>query len=100
MIDNSALKAEEEGFEPPVHRCTTVFKTVDTKTQTPPDKELTFSSNNHLQASLQTQENSPTPLPTELIEIIKSWDELPDHIKQTIQTLVGSVSGKSEEISK
>jgi hypothetical protein len=31
-----------------------------------------------------------------LVEIINSWDILPDHIKQTIKTLVGSVTVKSE----
>ena len=46
-----------------------------------------------------TEENSSTPLPSELIEIVNSWPDLPEHIKQTIKTLVGSVTVKSEEIS-
>ncbi|MBW8014652.1 MAG: hypothetical protein FVQ82_00565 [Planctomycetes bacterium] len=43
------------------------------------------------------EENSTTALPSELIEIINSWDKLPEHIKQTIQTLVGSVTARSGE---
>ena len=46
-----------------------------------------------------TEENSSTPLPSELIEIVNKWDSLPDHIKQTIKTLVGSVTVTNEEIS-
>ena len=35
----------------------------------------------------------------ELGQVINIWSELPDHIKQTIETLVGSVAAKNEEIS-
>lgn len=35
----------------------------------------------------------------ELKQIIAVWSELPDHIKQTIETLVGAVTMKNEEIS-
>jgi len=36
-LDTDPLQAEEEGFEPPVHRCTTVFKTVTiSRSDTPP----------------------------------------------------------------
>ena len=34
----------------------------------------------------------------ELEQIIAVWAELPEHIKQTIETLVGSVTPKNEEI--
>ena|GEM_PF-6738587 len=37
LTDTDSLQAEEEGFEPPVHRCTTVFKTVTiSRSDTPP----------------------------------------------------------------
>ena len=36
---------------------------------------------------------------SELTEIIEAWSELPEHIKQTIMTLLGSVAVISEEIS-
>ena len=37
LTDTNSLQAEEEGFEPPVHRCTTVFKTVTiSRSDTPP----------------------------------------------------------------
>ncbi len=38
-------------------------------------------------------------IPVELAEIIAVWPELPEHIKQTIETLVGSVTDTSKEIS-
>jgi hypothetical protein len=66
------------------------------------DKDLEQASNTAYKPAYKDgkiEGNPPAPLPSELIEIINSWDMLPDHIKQTIQTLVGSVSGKSEEIS-
>ena len=42
LIDNGAKLTEEEGFEPPVHRCTTVFKTATiSHSVTPPALLLT-----------------------------------------------------------
>ena len=63
--------------------------------------------NNELNDTLQN-----TPQPTrvqnpvhilqkhpELQQVVNAWAELPEHIKQTIETLVGSVTIKNEEIS-
>ena len=76
---------------------------IDKTTQVQESKGLTVTGKAILQTSLQTEsENSQKPtdsLPPELIEIVKAWDNLPDHIKQTIETLVGSVTIKNEEIS-
>jgi hypothetical protein len=87
------------GFEPLtfgfVDRCKKNVKPVKTKACEPPPNQLTRK----LTPSLQKANLAMAELPKELTEIINSWDKLPDHIKQTIQTLVGSVSDKSEEIS-
>ena len=76
---------------------------IDKTTQVQENKELTGTGKAILQTSLQTEsENSQKPtdsLPPELIEIVKAWDNLPDHIKQTIETLVCSVTDTSKEIS-
>lgn len=76
---------------------------IDKTTQVQESKGLTVTGKASLQTSLQTEsENSQKPtdsLPSELATIIAAWPELPDHIKQTIETLVGSVTIKNEEIN-
>ena len=88
------------GFEPLtfgfVDRCKKNVNPAKTKTCEPPPNQVTRK----LTPSLQKANLAMAELPQELTKIINSWAALPDHIKQTIQTLVGSVSGKSEEISK
>ncbi len=88
------------GFEPLtfgfVDRCKEKVKPVRIKTCEQSTEQLT----QELTPSPQQANLDMSELPQELTKIINSWDKLPDHIKLTIQTLVGSVSGKSEEISK
>ena len=38
-------------------------------------------------------ESATIIIPSELAEIVDAWGDLPDHIRQTIQTLVSSVTG-------
>ncbi len=54
-----------------------------------------------LTPTLQQANLDMAELPQELAEIIEKWDKLPDHIKQTIQTLVGSVTiAGNDNVSK
>jgi hypothetical protein len=50
-----------------------------------------------LTEKLTAHEKLDTPLPPELIEIVNSWENLPEHIKQTIRTLMSSVTVTSED---
>ena len=63
-------------------------------------KTKTYSKAIQVLKKQKNEENSPAPLPSDLNEIISKWDALPDHIKQTIKTLVSSVTVTSEENNK
>ncbi|RKY13057.1 MAG: hypothetical protein DRP52_03675 [Planctomycetota bacterium] len=58
------------------------------------NKELTGSPQNPLQTSLQKDSEDTSDqgnsYPAELQELINQWDELPEHVRQTIQMLVES----------
>ena len=48
--------------------------------------------------SQMAAENTATPLPSELAEIASVWSGLPEHIRQTIKTLVSVTVQKDNEI--
>ena len=98
LTDTDSLQAEEEGFEPPVHLCTKVFKTEQEHTQPINNKGLNNSSEHLLQENLQgCSECLQNALPSELFELISVWDELPEHVRQTIKMLVDTAAGKNAD---
>ena len=45
-------------------------------------------------------ESATIIISNELAEIVDAWGDLPDHIKQTIQTLINSVTGRIGQENK
>ncbi len=63
------------------------------------NKELTDTEKPCLQTSLQraeSEQNSNFNPPADLEEIIEAWNDLPEHVKQTIRTLV-TVTAKEKQ---
>jgi hypothetical protein len=59
------------------------------------------NTSKHQTGANMVHEITDNPSDTMLRKIIEAWPELPDHIKQTIQTLVGSVTiGGNDNVSK
>ena len=96
--DTSSFSAEEEGFEPPVRCRTTVFKTEQENTQVINRNELNDIPDGPLQENLQDcSECIKNALPGELFEVVCEWENLPEHIKQTIQMLIETAGKKSKD---
>ncbi|MHC5073441.1 MAG: hypothetical protein ACYTFE_01290 [Planctomycetota bacterium] len=57
-----------------------------------PDKPLQTS----LQRYTENTQKSTKNLPPELTEIIEVWPDLPEHIKQTIKTLIETYKRKEK----
>ena len=76
-----------------------VYETEDRKPQTPNNQEVTKHTKSVLSSCLAFSVSETIEKHPELGQVINIWPELLDHITQIIETLVGSVAIKSEEIS-